>query len=949
VLAGWWLDVGALKSVLPGYPSMMPLTAACLAFCGAGLVSVSPGPAPARGLRRWIAVAGCAVPTVVGLLTLAQFATGARLGVDSLLFPGALAAAGGADPGRMSSVTALVFVLIGIALGTLGFGPGGPALGQPLALAALLVAGLALAGYALGAEALYRVSTHSAMAIHTASLHALLAVGVLCARPESGVMRLVTSAGAGGEVVRRLLPFVVAIPLVAGWLQLRGERAGYYDPSFGAALLVAVNVVAMIGVLWANAQRIESADDVRRLAVDTRRAGEERTAGIVGSAMDAIITLDERQHVTVFNAAAERMFGYPAASVLGQPVDRLIPGRFRGAHADHVRAFGRTNVTRRAMGELGAIYGLRAGGEEFPIEASISHVELGGEKVFTVILRDISERLRAEQSLRDAQEALRSSERRLAGIIGSAMDAIITVDGSLRITLFNAAAERMFGRSAARMLGEPLDRLIPGRFRSGHAEHVRSFGRTNVTRRSMGELGSIYGLRADGGEFPIEASISQVETGGEKHFTVILRDITERRLAEEALVQRADRASLLAEIASAMASVVDDYHELLETIARRVSERIGDFCSIEVLAADGAGREASALFHPDAATRERLRAILADRASGVEGGPAVADDETCFHADASPEELRTLLPLRLRALPGELPVRGAICVPLRSQREIVGALALFRTQRPPYTAEDRALVQELADRTALAVTSARLFAQMEKRVAERTAELQAKNRELEAFSYSVSHDLKAPLRGIEGYSHLLLLDHAGKLDDEGRGFLVRVQQAARQMSRLIDDLLSYTRLERLALQAQALKPSALVEALLAERRDETTKRGVRLRVELPDVSVRADPQGLSLVLRNLLDNALKFLRAGAVPELEIGGRVEPGVCVLWVKDNGVGFDMKFHDRIFEIFQRLQRAEDYPGTGVGLAMVRKAAERMGGRVWAASAPGEGATFFVEIPR
>jgi PAS domain S-box-containing protein len=242
----------------------------------------------------------------------------------------------------------------------------------------------------------------------------------------------------------------------------------------------------------------------------------------------------------------------------------------------------------------------------------------------------------------------------------------------------------------------------------------------------------------------------------------------------------------------------------------------------------------------------------------------------------------------------------------------------------------------------------RLNAELEQRVAERTAQLLARNRELETFTYAVSHDLKAPLRGIDGYSRLLLEDYAEKLDEEGRAFVHTIRQATLQMGQLIDDLLAYSRLEHRPLHTGLVDLQALAESLVAEREGEIRARGAALRLALPGVEVSADPEGLGLALRNLLDNALKFTRDVPQPAIEIGGRQTQAGWVLWVRDNGPGFDMKFRERIFEIFQRLHRPEDYPGTGIGLAIVRKALERLGGRAWAESEPGQGAAFFLEIP-
>jgi len=244
----------------------------------------------------------------------------------------------------------------------------------------------------------------------------------------------------------------------------------------------------------------------------------------------------------------------------------------------------------------------------------------------------------------------------------------------------------------------------------------------------------------------------------------------------------------------------------------------------------------------------------------------------------------------------------------------------------------------------------RLNADLERRVLERTEELNEANRELETFAYTVSHDLKAPLRGIDGYSRLLEEDHVASLDEEGVTFVRNIRRGVTQLEQLIDDLLAYSRMERRALRVGTLDVEPLIEGVLREREADLTSGGVRIeRAIAAGLTVLADSDGLTLALRNLLDNAIKFTRDATPPVIEVGAKAEGGKCVVWVRDNGIGFDMKFHDRLYEIFQRLQRAEDYAGTGIGLTIVRKALQRMGGRVWAQSEPLRGATFFLELPR
>jgi PAS domain S-box-containing protein len=245
-------------------------------------------------------------------------------------------------------------------------------------------------------------------------------------------------------------------------------------------------------------------------------------AGVLDSAMDAIITVDGQQNIILYNRAAEKIFGWPRQEIMHQPLQRLIPDRFRPEHAGHVERFGTTGVTSRRMGTRNVVYGLRANGEEFPLDASISQLDTPNGKLFTVILRDITGRLLAEDE-----------HARLAALLDSAMDGIITVNDKQHIVMYNRVAEKIFGWPSGQALGQPLGELIPERFRGGHDEHIRRFSATGVTSRRMGDGSVIYGLRASGEEFPMDASISQLDTADGKLYTVILRDVTERVRAQE--------------------------------------------------------------------------------------------------------------------------------------------------------------------------------------------------------------------------------------------------------------------------------------------------------------------------------------------------------------------------------------------------------------------------------
>ena len=236
---------------------------------------------------------------------------------------------------------------------------------------------------------------------------------------------------------------------------------------------------------------------------------------------------------------------------------------------------------------------------------------------------------------------------------------------------------------------------------------------------------------------------------------------------------------------------------------------------------------------------------------------------------------------------------------------------------------------------------------LEQRVLDRTAQLEATNQELEAFSYSVSHDLRAPLRGIDGWAQALLADFGDKLGEAGLQLLHRQRAASQRMGTLIDDLLQLSRLTRQPLTRQTVAPAALVHRVWEELRPAQPPQNAELVVgALPDC--QADPALLTQVFANLLGNALKFSGGHAHPRIEVGSQTGPDhECVYFVKDNGAGFDMRYASKLFGAFQRLHSAHEFPGTGIGLAITQRIIRRHGGRIWAESAVGQGATFFFTL--
>jgi PAS domain S-box-containing protein len=237
--------------------------------------------------------------------------------------------------------------------------------------------------------------------------------------------------------------------------------------------------------------------------------------------------------------------------------------------------------------------------------------------------------------------------------------------------------------------------------------------------------------------------------------------------------------------------------------------------------------------------------------------------------------------------------------------------------------------------------------ELEQRVIDRTAQLSAANKELEAFSYSVSHDLRAPLRSIDGFSQALLEEYQGKLDDTGKGYLERVRKATLRMGLLIDDMLKLSRINRAECKHESFDLSGMIRAITDANQKNNLDRAVDVTIQ-EGIVVQGDPYLMQIALVNLLDNAFKFTGKESHPRIEFGRTIKEGKTAYYVRDNGVGFDMAYVGKLFGAFQRLHTKEEFAGTGIGLATVQRIINRHGGQVWAEGEVGKGATFYFTLP-
>lgn len=637
----------------------------------------------------------------------------------------------------------------------------------------------------------------------------------------------------------------------------------------------------------------------QKRAAQALKESEARKTAILETSLDAIVGVDHKGYVREWNSAAEHIFGYPRDKAIGSRLEALIaPHTPAPKHAPGLSDY----LSTKPGGLLGRsveVLARRANGEEFPVELALAQISLAEPPFYTAFMSDITDRKRAE-------EALRRSEARKSLILESAQDAIVTIDQQGKIIDWNPAAGDTFGYSRAIALGRSFSDLLtpPANDelgRKGLARYLQT-GRG----RLLGQRMELMGLRANGAEFPIELTLTHIASDDGMVFTSFIRDITERRRTEEALRKSEERFRLLVEGVEDYAIYMLDTHGRVTTW-NTGAERIHGFRTQEII-----GRRFQRFYTTDDAERKKPDQALAVATS--EG--RYQDEHWLVRKNGAPFWASFVI---------------------TALRDDTGKLTGFST-----------IARDVTKRKNAEDEIRRLNAALERQVKERTAELHAAYSEMEAFSYSISHDLRAPLIHIAGFVEMLKSDLGPKLDDRSRRHLETICSSTEHMGRMIAELLSLSRLGRAEMHKVRLSLTELIRDVQREVSAPLQNRAIVWNVgELPEVT--GDPVLLRQALAHLLANAVKFTSRRADATIEIGASSSDTEDVIFIRDNGAGFDPRYASKLFGVFQRLHPATEFEGSGIGLAKTRRIIQRHGGRVWAESAPNAGATFFFSLPR
>jgi PAS domain S-box-containing protein len=624
--------------------------------------------------------------------------------------------------------------------------------------------------------------------------------------------------------------------------------------------------------------------EISRDLSESKQSGE-KYRGLLEAAPDAMVVVNQGGQIVLLNVQAEKQFGYHRDELVGQQVKNIIPEGF----AERLIADGTRTAAQALAQQIGTgieLYGRRKDGSDFPIEIMLSPLESAEGILVTAAIRDISVR-------RDAEKHLAQMEGRYRGLLEAAPDAMVVVNPGGEIVLLNVQAEKQFGYSRDELLGQKVKSLIP----EGFAERLISDGTRTAAEALAQQIGTgieLIGRRKDGTQFPIELMLSPLESAEGILVTAAIRDISVRRDAENHLARMEGR-----------------YRGLLEAApdAMVVVNQSGEIVLLNVQAEKQFG------YHRDELLGQRVKNIVPEGFAERLIADALRSAE-----DALAQQIGMGIELTGRRKNGsEFPIEIMLS-PLESAEGVLVTAA----------------IRDISVRK-----------KSEEHLVKTVGELKRSNDELQQFAYVASHDLQEPLRMVASYTQLLAKRYKGRLDSDADEFIAFAVDGSIRMQGLVQDLLVYSRAGTNGKVLHEISSeNALKEALTNLRATMEESGAIVTHDSLPTITT--DDTQLVQVFQNLVGNAIKYHGLKA-PLVHVSAKKNGGnEWIFSVRDNGLGIDPQYFERIFILFQRLHGPREFKGTGIGLAICKKMLERLGGRIWVESQPEKGSTFYFALP-
>jgi len=619
----------------------------------------------------------------------------------------------------------------------------------------------------------------------------------------------------------------------------------------------------------------------------------------------AIFMIDPGGFVVSWNKGAEKIKGYTASEIIGKHISLFY------SEADNVHNLPALNLERAALAGNFECEGwrVRKGGSQFWANVSFTavHNDDGSLKGFAKVTRDITEKKNNENKV-----------AYLAKLIERTSDAIFSYTASYEILSWNEAAENLYGYTAKEALHKNVAELLGTEANAGARQQIRK----NIAEKKSW-AGEVYHKRKDGSLIPVYVSVTATRDrwDNSEQFVCVCRDITEKKEAEdEAIKLQAEANRLTQEKLDYSQKQLSDYKYALDKA-----------CTVAITDKDGVIIYANEHFCNN--TKYTPGELIGQTHRIINSG---------YHPKSFFEEMWDTIAagqvwkgeIKNKAKDGTFYWVDTTIVPFLDE------------QGQPY--QYLAIRVDISERKKAEEELGKLNEHLEERVKSRTRQFEIANRELESFSYSVSHDLRAPLRAISGFSKILQEDHSPVLDTEGNRLLARIITNAETMGQLIDDLLTFSRTGRKELTTNAINMQALAESCVNELA--SAKGNNICAIEIQNLAeCTGDISLIKQVWLNLIANAIKYSSKNTAPAILIGSQEGTDRQVYFIQDNGVGFDMQYAHKLFGVFQRLHSNEEFEGTGVGLALVKLIVNKHHGEVWADAQLGKGATFYFSLPK